>query len=150
MIVNYSTINVQTVKTTSDIIFCRDVIKGLRPDLDINSFVSQIIEMMKEGYQLLYIADDNNEKAAGFIGFRSLQMLRTGKIIYIDDLFTLPAYRGRGYARTLLGHVHQLAKTTGIKSVHLDSGYLKHDAHRLYLNKGYILECLHFAKNLQR
>ena len=150
MIINYSTINIQAVKTTTDIVFCQDVIKGLRPDLDMNTSVSQVIEMMKEGYQLLYITDDNNKKAAAFIGFRTLQMLRTGKIIYIDDLFTLAAYRGRGYARALLSHVHQQAKASGVKSVHLDSGYTKHDAHRLYLNKGYILECLHFANNLQR
>ncbi|MDN5286672.1 MAG: family N-acetyltransferase [Mucilaginibacter sp.] len=149
MIINYSTINIQTVKTTTDIVFCRDVLTGLRPDLDMNTFVSQIIEMMKEGYQLLYIVDDNSKKAVSFIGFRSLQMLRTGKVIYIDDLFTLPKYRGHGYARALLNHVHQQATENGIKSVHLDSGYNRHDAHRLYLNKGYTLECLHFVKNLQ-
>ncbi|WP_183556759.1 GNAT family N-acetyltransferase [Mucilaginibacter sp. SP1R1] len=141
--------NIQTVKTTADIDFCRDVLTGLRPHLDTETLVPQIAEIMNENYQICYIADDSDRKAACFIGYRSLHMLRTGKIIYIDDLFTLPEYRGRGYARTLLNHVHKLAAETGVKSVHLDSGYAKHDAHRLYLNKGYILECFHFANNLQ-
>ena len=139
---------IQTAKTAKDVAFCREVISGLRPDLDMDNFVPQVMEMMQEGYQLLYIADDDDQKAACFIGYRTLQMLRTGTIIYIDDLFTLPEYRGRGYARSLLNCVHRQAADGGIKSVHLDSGYTRHDAHRLYLNKGYVIECLHFAHTL--
>jgi GNAT superfamily N-acetyltransferase len=140
--------NIQTVKTAADIALCHDVLFGLRPNLDEDRFVGQIKEMMKESYQILYIADDDSQKAVCFIGYRNLQMLRTGKMIYIDDLFTLPKYRGRGYAGILLDHVYKIAAETGVKTVHLDSGYVKHDAHRLYLNKGYVLECLHFANNL--
>jgi GNAT superfamily N-acetyltransferase len=139
---------IQTAKTAKDVAFCREVISGLRPDLDMDNFVPQIMEMMQEGYHLLYIADDDNQKAACFIGYRTLQMLRTGTIIYIDDLFTLSEYRGRGFARSLLNYVHRQAADSGIKSVHLDSGYTRHDAHRLYLNKGYVIECLHFAHTL--
>jgi GNAT superfamily N-acetyltransferase len=139
---------IMTIQTASDVAFCREVITGLRPDLNLDSFVPQVMEMMEEGYHLLYIADDDEQKAACFIGYRTMQMLRTGKIIYIDDLFTLPEYRGRGYARNLLNQVHRLAANSGIKSVHLDSGYTRHDAHRLYLNKDYVLECLHFAHTL--
>ncbi|QTE38826.1 GNAT family N-acetyltransferase [Mucilaginibacter gossypii] len=67
-------------------------------------------------------------------------------MIYVDVLFTFPECRGRGYAGALLDFVAHYAANTGIKSVHLDSGYMLHTAHRLYLNKGYYLACNHFAK----
>ena len=77
-----------------------------------------------------------------------MQMLYSGEIIYIDDLSTLPEYRGKGYAGTLLDYLHKLAAENGKRAVHLDSGYHRNDAHRLYLNKGYKIASHHFAKEL--
>ncbi|MBS1936158.1 MAG: GNAT family N-acetyltransferase, partial [Bacteroidetes bacterium] len=81
-------------------------------------------------------------------GFRYLQFLYNGKHIYIDDLATLPSSRGKGYAGELLDYVINLAKEKGYKCVTLDSGYQRFDAHRLYLNKGFTLNCHHFSKNV--
>ncbi|HEY4287213.1 MAG TPA: GNAT family N-acetyltransferase [Puia sp.] len=102
--------------------------------------------MMDEGFRLFYISGEQNKKAAAFTGIRTYSMLRTGKMIYIDDLFTLPEYRGRGYAAALLDHVSEIAKNAGIRSVHLDTGYALHDAHRLYLKKGFFLAAHHLAQ----
>jgi GNAT superfamily N-acetyltransferase len=134
--------------TKKDIERCRNVIMELRPELSEKNYVEKVWEMIQEGYELHFILDDETNNAACFIGFRTFQMLRTGKMIYIDDLFTLPEYRGKGYAGMLLEQVEQLALKNGASSLHLDSGYSRHDAHRLYLNKGYIMECQHFAKQI--
>jgi GNAT superfamily N-acetyltransferase len=66
----------------------------------------------------------------------------------VDDLCTLPEFRGKGYAGALLDYIHQLAKETGKTCVVLDSGFQLHPAHRLYLNKGYVLSAHHFRKSL--
>ena len=129
-----------------DILKCWDVMKVLRPHLELETFVSTIKEMMTEGYQLVYIED--NGKAAAAIGFRYLQFLYNGKHFYIDDLTTLPESRGKGYGGKLLDYVASLAKEKGFKSITLDSGYARLDAHRLYLNKGFVLAAHHFFKNL--
>jgi GNAT superfamily N-acetyltransferase len=140
---------IKLVKSKGDIIFCKDVILNFRQNLSGDTYVDQIMQMIeKEGFKLLYIPNNYNTRAAAFTGYRTFQMLRTGKMIYIDDLFTLPEYRGNGYAGALLDYVNQEAVAEGIQSVHLDSGYMLHDAHRLYLNKGYILACNHFAKKI--
>jgi hypothetical protein len=34
--------------------------------------------------------------------------------------------------------------------VHLDTGFSRHDAHRLYLNKGFKLSCHHMSLQLPR
>ncbi|MBK1896651.1 GNAT family N-acetyltransferase [Chryseobacterium paridis] len=140
---------VKEAKTRAEIEFCKEVILQFRTNMREDNYVDQVLEMMaEEGFRLSYIANDQNTKAVAFIGYRPLQMLRTGKIIYIDDLFTSEECRGKGYAGILLDNVSKEAEITNIQSIHLDSGYMLHTAHRLYLNKGYVLACNHFAKKI--
>lgn len=138
--------NIRLATKKEEILFCEDVILQFRTNLNKNTYVKEVLDMMDEGFQLLYIPDDQNKRAAAFTGIRTYGMLRTGKMIYIDDLFTLPEYRGRGYAAALLDHVAGIAKNAGIRSVHLDTGYALHDAHRLYLKKGFFFAAHHLAQ----
>ena len=137
---------IQTATTETDILKCWEVMYALRPHLIKGDFVSTINEMITEGYQLAFIEEDG--KASAAVGFRYLQYLYNGKHFYIDDLSTLPESRGKGYGAMLLDYVIELAKEKGFKCVTLDSGYTRLDAHRLYLNKGFVLAAHHFSKTL--
>lgn len=134
--------------TDEEILGCLEAVQALRPHItDPHAFLQQIKEMTAEGYKILYAAVDEGgmEKVVAFAGFRPMLKLHRGPIIYIDDLSTHPAYRGKGYAGQLLDYIHRLAKEEGKVAVELDSGYHRTDAHRLYLNKRYILSSHHFA-----
>ena len=137
---------IKLASTENDIQKCFDVLLELRPHLIQHSFIQTIQEMLAEGYTLAFI--EENEKAVAAVGFRYLQFLYNGKHIYIDDLSTLPAFRGKGYASILLDFVIDTAKEKGYTAVTLDSGYQRFDAHRLYLNKGFTLNCHHFSKTV--
>jgi len=138
------------VKTREQIAFCKEVLFAFRTNLDEATYIDLVMNMIaNEAFKLVYIPNDNNTKAAAFIGYRTMHTLRTSWMIYIDDLYTDPGYRGKGYAGALLDHVDQEAEKAGIRSVHLDSGYMLHEAHRLYLNKRFVLACNHFAKGYQ-
>jgi GNAT superfamily N-acetyltransferase len=137
---------IKIAKSEEDILKCWEVLLALRPHLQKEIFVATLKEMFTEGYTLAYIEEDGNAAAA--VGFRYLQFLYNGKHLYIDDLSTLPASRGKGYAGKLLDFVTEQAKANGYKVVALDSGYQRFDAHRLYLNKGFTLNCHHFSKNI--
>ena len=138
---------IQTGKSAVDIFKCREVIFELRPQLEQENLLVIIQEMMSEGYQFAYIEVDG--KAVSFIGYRYLQYLYNGKHIYIDDLSTLPKYRGKGYADKLLQHVEEIAILKGYDAVTLDSGHQRTDAHRLYLNKGFNIVAHHFSKRIK-
>jgi GNAT superfamily N-acetyltransferase len=135
--------DVKYARSSKEIEDCWEVVEALRPHLQRQEFVGQVQQMMEEGYQMIYISED--AKPVAFAGFRNMQMLYCGNIIYIDDLSTLPAYRAKGYAGRLLDYIQNLARETGKSAVHLDSGYQRNNAHRLYLNKGYIMSAHHFA-----
>ena len=141
-------ITIKSAQTVEDIQYCSRALLTFRPVLQPETLQEQSKRMMKEGFRLLYIPDDNKNEAAAILGYRAYGMYRTGRIIYIDDLFTFPEHRGKGYAGALLDHIDQIAVNEDIASVHLDSGYQLHPAHRLYLNKGFVLPCHHFAKTI--
>jgi len=143
-------IEIKTATTADHIRSCTRALLEFRPMLKEENLVEQSLRMMKEGFKLIYIADDDKEEAAAILGFREYEMYRTDRIIYIDDLFTFAEHRGKGYAGALLDYIHLLAANEGISAVHLDSGYPLYPAHRLYLNKGYVLPCHHFAKTIEQ
>lgn len=120
--------------------------KILRPHLLENDFVPLVKSMISEGYSLAFI--EENGVAAAAIGFRHFQKLYDGKQIYVDDLTTLEEHRGKGYGGELLEFVFDLAKQRGYACVTLDSGPTRHNAHRLYLNKGFLISSMHFTKKV--
>jgi len=136
---------IQLANTDADILKCWPVMYLLRPHLKEAEFVPLVKTMMSEGYELAFI-EENGVAAA--IGFRYVQKLFDGKQIYVDDLSTLGEHRGKGYGGKLLEFVFQLAKERGCVCVTLDSGPARHDAHRLYLNKGFLISSMHFTKKL--
>lgn len=135
--------------TRSDIEFCKEALLEFRPNLDPETVIDQVFSMITEGeFELVFLPNADNTKAGAFISYRKLNMLRTGPMIYVDDLFTFAECRNQGFAGALLDYVARYAANEGMKSIHLDSGYSLHPAHRLYLNKGYYLACNHFAKTI--
>ena len=142
-----SNINVQIAETDEQILKCWDAVYALRPHLIEANFLTLIREIQASGYVLAYVESDG--RAAAIIGYRYLHFLFNGKHIYIDDLSTLPEARGKGYASTLLDFVKNEAQKQGLKTVTLDSGHHRHDAHRLYLNKGYKMVTHHFLLTLE-
>ena len=123
------------------------VFKVLRPHLIEAEFVSRIRRQRSQGYRLIYLRDP--EAVAAAAGYRILEFLAWGKVLYIDDLITLSEKRGAGFAGALMDWLIAHAREQKCDELHLDSGYQRHDAHRLYLNKGMQLGCHHFSMKLK-
>lgn len=129
----------------NDILACWDTVVVLRPHLKKDEFVARVQTQQAEGYHLLYIRNSDSGIVGSILGYRVRNHLWSGKAMYIDDLCTLPSERGRGYAGALLDHVKKLAVEMDLNNIDLDSGYTRQDAHRLYLNKGFVMIYHHFA-----
>jgi len=56
--------------------------------------------MVWQGYRLAAAIDDGQVRAVA--GYRFMEMLYCGRILYIDDLVTDERLRSRGYERQLL------------------------------------------------
>ena len=123
---------------------CYSVMHQLRPHLeDEQKFVAQVKRQIEEGYHLAYLQESG--KARALAGFRFLEFLAWGRVLYIDDLVSDAATRKNGHGGKLLQWVIQQAQDASCDQVHLDSGPQRHDAHRLYLNHGFKIIGHHFA-----
>lgn len=134
--------------TDEEIQSCFAVFSHLRPHLAERDFLPQVRRQQQQSYRILALRQEGKVKSAA--GFRFAEFLAWGKVLYIDDLTTLPDERSHGFAGMLLDRLVAHAREHGCRAVHLDSGYARHAAHRLYLHKGFRLSSHHFSLELDQ
>jgi GNAT superfamily N-acetyltransferase len=127
---------------------CYPALKELRPHLNEKDYLSIMQTMMQEGVKVVMLED--NGQVSTVACFRIAHYLFRGKNLYIDDLVTLPGNRGKGYGGKMLDWVKEYALSQNCDTIHLDSEPTRHDAHRLYLNKGFVISSYHFSMNLKK
>ena len=103
-----------------------------------------------DGYRLLGAFDGDGPAAIAAAGFRVQTMLVEGRVLYVDDLSTLPAARGRGAATALLRELDRIGRAEACTALHLDSGVApeRQAAHRRYFGHGMRIASFHFSKPL--
>lgn len=124
---------------------CRRAMQALRPLLTDDVYEEAVRRTLADNRTMIFVQE--NDEAAAVAVFETGYNLYRGKYIYVDDLSSLPEYRGRGYAGQILDWIIDYARHEGFDQVHLDSGVseARTDAHRLYLNKRMQMTSLHFA-----
>ncbi len=107
-------------------------------------------ELRPAGYRLAGVFEATTSDAVSVVGFREVRSTAWGHHLYIDDLATVPAARGRGHADALLQWTIALARQIGCASVQLDSGVgaERAAAHRLYLRNHLRISAHHFSCEL--
>lgn len=131
------------MQSESDVEACFPVFHALRPHLTKDVFAAQVLRQQSQGYDILALKHEGVVKSVA--GFRIAEFLAWGKVLYIDDLATLPGQTSHGFAGALLDWLLEHARRHQCDAVHLDTGYARHAAHRLYLRKGFQLACHHMA-----
>ena len=134
------------IATPDDIGILTPALLELRPNLNPATLKENFINLLAEGYQLIFIGDD--KLAFAIAGFRTLNFFYSGKTLYIDDLLTHPDHLKNGYAGQLLDWIKDYARKENYDHISLDSGFQRKDAYRLYLNKGLEVESLHFGRKV--
>jgi GNAT superfamily N-acetyltransferase len=127
-----------------------EAMRALRTHLgDAEMFARHVDEVQRpEGYRI--VGAFEGEQVVAVAGFRVMNTLFSGRVLYIDDLSTHPDARRRGYAGALLDWCDEEGRRLGCDELHLDSavGPERLDAHRLYFNKGLRIASYHFTKSL--
>ena len=135
-------------ESDSAIAACFPVMLQLRPHLIAAEFVPRVRRMERQGYHLAYAADTSGQVRA-VAGFREMEMLFSGRTMYVDDLVTDAASRSQGYGDQLIDWLVAKARTEGFQEFSLDSGTQRVDAHRFYLRKRMKISCFHFSLPLR-
>lgn len=135
-------------ETDAAIARCFPVMVQLRPHLDAANFVVRIRRQQTQNYQLAFATDDTGE-VRSVAGFRVMEMLHSGRTLYVDDLVTDAAVRSQGHGDRLLDWLVAHARSLDCDEFSLDSGTQRVDAHRFYLRKRMKIASFHFSLRLK-
>ena len=127
-----------------------DAMVELRPHLEsVDEFVARVDELQRpEGYRLVGAFVTDGAPAVAVAGFRFVNNLVSGHVLYVDDLVTAEAHRSKGYAGSLMDWLIREAVVQGCEQLQLDSATHRHAAHRFYLGKRLNITAFHFGVNV--
>jgi GNAT superfamily N-acetyltransferase len=122
------------------------VVRRLRPQLDEDAIVAQSLRQSAGGYRAAALFDEGMPRA--FAGWRVTGYLAHGRHACVDVLVTDGDARGRGRGQALLDWLKSEARARGCRSLQLDSGTQRKDAHAFYLREGLRIDAFHFGTPL--
>jgi GNAT superfamily N-acetyltransferase len=141
----------QIIKAISDeqILATSAVMRELRPNIPTDQYLATVQRMMQtDGYHLAALVVDGTVRAVA--GYRFMEMLYCGKIMYVDDLNTDPHFRSNGYGAALMDWLKNEASAHDCGQLHLDSGVQRENTHRFYFREGLTINCYHFRVALPK
>ena len=122
------------------------VLRELRPHLTDELFTQVMREAGPQG--LRFTAVFAGERCVAIAGWRIVANTSAIRKLYVDDLSTAAADRSRGYGRMLMDELRERAIASGCRSLELDSGVQRFDAHRFYLRERMSITAHHFDLEL--
>lgn len=135
------------IVTDEQIMATYEVMRQLRPHVPVEAYLGTVQRLRQsDGYQL--VAAYAEKTVCAVAGYRFMEMLYCGKMLYVDDLITDERYRSQGYGQALLNWLKAEAQAHGCRQLHLDSGVQREQAHRFYFREGLAINCYHFYVNL--
>jgi GNAT superfamily N-acetyltransferase len=139
---------IRRATTDADIQGCWPLFRVLRPHLVEGELVARVRRQASEyGYELVWVEEDGLPVALA--GYRVMEFLAWGRVLYVDDLVTDEARRGRGHGGRLLDWLLEEARRRDCAELHLDSGVHRFAAHRVYHSRRLEISSHHFSRRLR-
>jgi GNAT superfamily N-acetyltransferase len=135
--------SIRVAESDEEIARCFPVMQQLRNHLVEDDFVPTVRRQQLGGYRLLYL--DDGSLVCAVAGFRVIDNLVNGRVLYVDDLVTDLASRSQGHGKALLAALIQRARDDSCRCLELDSGVQRFDAHRFYLTNRMSISSYHFT-----
>jgi GNAT superfamily N-acetyltransferase len=132
----------------ADLLACFPVMRQLRTHLVEAQFVETVHRMHAIGFQIAMRTHEDRVMAVA--GFRIIENLHTGRILYVDDFVTDETARSAGHGKALLRWLMDYGRDHRCLAFELDSGTHRHGAHKFYLREGMHIADFHFRLSLKK
>lgn len=138
---------IEHAETDEQIAATFDVMRQLRPHLSREEYVPLVRALAaSDGFRLAALSDGGEVRAVA--GYRLMNMLYCGRILYLDDLVVDEGARSGGYGKRLLDWLKEEGRREGCAELQLISRVIREQAHRFYFREGLGIECFHFRARL--
>lgn len=139
--------SVVVANNPEEIARCYPVMRELRTHIaTLEEFMERVARQQTQGYRLAFIEADGEIRAVA--GYRFIDNLFSGRVLYVDDLVTRERDRSAGFGGVLFDWLVAQAREHNCDTMELDSGVQRFGAHRFYLNKRMEIESHHFRLKL--
>lgn len=123
-----------------------ELVSQLRTSLSYDEFEDLIYEMRSIEYKMFGITE--GEELITYAGVSIQTNLYHKRHLFVFDLVTHEAYRGKGYGVMMLEFLRDYAKMGMCENIVLSSGFQREDAHRFYENNGFGKKSFVFLKEV--
>ncbi|MCM3387862.1 GNAT family N-acetyltransferase [Ureibacillus chungkukjangi] len=124
-----------------------EIMKELRTDLTLESYLELYEVMEQEGYELYALYNDREIQALAGVAIKT--NFYNKKHLWVYDLVTSSASRSSGYGKELMLFLSDYASENNCVYIALESGLQRLDAHRFYEGKfAFEKFCYSFRKSL--
>jgi GNAT superfamily N-acetyltransferase len=123
------------------------VLVQLRTELTGDALATIYREGHSQGLRFTAAYGDEGSCAV-VAGWRVIATTIATRKMYVDDLVTDAAHRGRGAGSAMLAELGKRATEAGCTVIDLDSGLHRVDAHRFYIRERMPITSFHFARTL--
>lgn len=135
---------IREAATDAEVLETFPVMRQLRLHLEEEGYLEFVQRLRRSGYRLAFASDGGKVRCVA--GFRILEFLAYGKFLYVDDLVTAEDARSEGYGKRMFDWLVGVARGEDCRSLHLDSGVARYEAHRFYFREGMSIFAYHFSK----
>ena len=140
-------IDIALAETRDEIAATWPVMRQLRPHLDAETYLGQVLRLQAErDFKLARMRVGGSVVAAA--GLRFGEWLHGGRYLEIEDFVTSEDCRSQGHGSAFFDWIATLARDAGCQHLRLLSGVQREAAHRFYRRKGMSLDAYYFSLGL--
>lgn len=114
-----TTLTFKTLHTDEELTSAYPLMRVLRDRIRPETFIAEIRRQQRDGYEL--IGGFDTGRLVTLAGIRRSHTLSRGEHLFVDDLVTDEAARGKGYGRAMIDWLGERARAEGIPRIYLDS-----------------------------
>lgn len=140
-------IDIALAETRDAIAATWPVMHQLRPHLDAETYLSQVLRLQAERHFKLARMCVGGAVVA-VAGLRFGEWLHGGRYLEIEDFVTDEECRSDGYGGQFFDWIAAFGREAGCRHLRLLSGVQREAAHRFYRRKGMSLEAYYFSLDL--
>lgn len=134
--------------TREELFACFPVISQLRHRLgDAASWVMRAMDMKVEGYRVF--AACAGPRVVAVAGYRVMENLRHGRLLYVDDLVTAADARGEGIGTAILDALADIGRDECCERMIVNAAKANTSAHRFLKREGLKDLTVGFIKSLE-
>lgn len=140
---------IKELQSREEILESLNVLAQIYEDLNRETYVEDILNMMQRGYKMAGVFQDpgnENGRCVGVVGIRIIRKLHYGKAVEIEDFMIDRAKRGIGVGKMLMRWVDWQAAIFGCKNIIGNLETKRLESQKIFSREKFILDGFFFRK----